>query len=301
MDRRKVGAFVGLAFGVSWVSALALYLADVDISTAVGSILLVVLYMWAPAVAAVAVRLWHGEGVLAGTGVFSGRLRWLGLAWITPVFLLAATVGLGALHPDVSFTTDPTLFLGEMGLSDQEVEEALTALEAVPGPTWLVFVVQGLVAGLTVNAVAALGEELGWRGFLLDELSPLGFWRVSILTGLLWGFWHAPIVLQGHNFPNSPVVGVFVMAATLVPMSMVYTYLTVRAGSVFAAVLLHGSFNGLGSLSLVYLTGGSDLLVSPVGFAGFGAATLASAACVVHDRWVAEDEITTGDTLSPWS
>jgi membrane protease YdiL (CAAX protease family) len=39
----------------------------------------------------------------------------------------------------------------------------------------------GLALGPTLNAVGALGEEIGWRGFLYKELAPLGFWRCSLL------------------------------------------------------------------------------------------------------------------------
>ena len=68
-----------------------------------------------------------------------------------------------------------------------------------------------------------------------------------------------------------------------------------------AAALLHGSFNAVASLSLVYLTGAGALLVGPVGIAGIGAGLLATAACVVHDRYAAVDRVTTGIPLAPWS
>jgi homoserine dehydrogenase len=55
------------------------------------------------------------------------------------------------------------------------------------------------------------------------------------------------------------------------------------------------------SLSLVYLSGAGNLLVGPVGIAGIGAGLLATAACVVHDRYVADDRMTTGTPLVPWS
>ncbi len=47
-------------------------------------------------------------------------------------------------------------------------------------PFWLA-VIQGLVGGVTINAIAGFGEELGWRGLLSKELHPAGFWRSSLL------------------------------------------------------------------------------------------------------------------------
>jgi membrane protease YdiL (CAAX protease family) len=297
---RKVLAFLALAFGISWTGALVFALAGVDLGTLRGTALVVVVYMWAPAVAAILVQRWHGESIRAGCGLRRGRLRWVGLAWVTPVGLLALTIGIGALFPDVSFTTDYGAVLRGLGLPEEQVEASVAVLEGLPVPPVLFLVGQGLVAGLTINAVAALGEELGWRGLLLHELSPLGFWRLSFLTGVVWGIWHAPLIVQGHNFPEAPFAGIVVMTGWTAAASPLFTYLTVRAKSVLAATLLHGSFNAVASLSLVYLTGAGALLVGPVGIAGIGAGLLATALCVLHDRYVAVDRVTAGGPLTPW-
>jgi len=275
-------------------------LTGVELGSLRGTVLVVLVYMWAPAVAAILVQRWHGESIRAGCGLRRGRLRWVGLAWVTPVGLLALTIGIGVLFPEVSFTTDYGAFLRGLGLPEEQVEASVAVLEGLPVPPGVFLVGQGLVAGLTINAVAALGEELGWRGLLLRELAPLGFWRLSLLTGVVWGVWHAPLIVQGHNFPDAPFAGIVVMTGWTVAASPLFTYLTVRARSVLAATLLHGSFNAVASLSLVYLTGASNLFVGPVGVAGIGAGLLATAACVVHDRYVAADEVTSGGPLSPW-
>jgi membrane protease YdiL (CAAX protease family) len=298
---RKVLTFLVLAFGLSWTGALVFALAGIDPGSLRGTVLVVVVYMWAPAIAAIIVQRRYGESVRAGSGLRRGRLRWVGLAWVTPVGLLALTIAIGVAFPDVSFTTDYGAFLRGLGLPDEQIDASLAVLEGLPVPPAVFLVGQGLLAGLTINAVAALGEELGWRGLLLYELSPLGFWRLSLLTGVVWGVWHAPLILQGHNFPEAPIAGVVVMTGWTVAASPLFTYLTVRAQSVLAATLLHGSFNAVASLSLVYLTGAGNLLVAPVGIAGIGAGLLATLACVVHDRYVAGDRMTTGTPLVPWS
>ena len=297
---RKVGLFLALAFGIAWIGAIVLYLVGIELGSLAGLVFVVVVVMWAPAFAAIGTQLRYGESIREGCGLALGRLRWVGLAWITPVVLVASTIGIGIVFPGVSVTTDYAVYLLELGLSQEEAADAIEQLEGMPVPPAVLFVVSGLVAGLTINALAALGEELGWRGLLLTELAPLGFWKVSIFTGAVWGIWHAPIILQGHNFPDAPVMGVFVMTAATIAMAPIYTYLTVRARSVLAATVLHGSFNGLGALSLVYLTGAGNLVTAPVGIAGIGAALFVTALCVVHDRIIAEEQITTGRPLSPW-
>lgn len=297
----KIGEFLAFAFGLSWTSAVLLHLAGIEIGTFRGLILTTVLFMWAPAVAAVGVQLYHGESIRKTTGLRLGRPGWILLAWFAPVAFIGLTITVGTVFPDVTVTTDYEAYLLDLGLTQEQAGDAVAELKSFPGPPALVLVGQGLIAGLTINALAALGEELGWRGLLLAELSPLGFWKLSGITGVIWGIWHAPVILQGHNFPDAPIAGVLVMTVATVAVSPVYTYLTLRAESVLAATFFHGSFNGLGALSLVYLTGAGNLLLSPVGVAGIGAALIALGLCLVHDRFVATKSVTTGDPLSPWT
>ncbi|MFP4644845.1 MAG: CPBP family intramembrane glutamic endopeptidase [Spirochaetales bacterium] len=294
---RKVALFLGLAFGISWLSALSLYLMGVEYGSPMSLIGIAVFFMWAPAAAAVAVQLAYREPIRRGCLLRIGRIRVLLVAWLLPTVVFALTLGIALLLPRVRWTRDYARFLEEMGLDSETIAQSIAQLEAIPVPTPLFFIFQALVAGLTINALFAFGEELGWRGFLLRELAPLGFWKLSVLTGGIWGVWHAPVILQGHNFPESPYLGIIVMTVQCMAMSPVYTYLTVRASSVLAAAFFHGSFNALASLVLVYLTGAGNIVVSPVGIAGIVTALILTAACVFHDRFVASTRIIGGGPL----
>lgn len=297
IDGRAVLAFLAIAFGVSWAIALLVWASGVPVGGALSPLLAI---MFGPAVAALVLAYREGGPVADRLGLQLERPRWLVYAWLVPLALVGGTIAIGVALPGVAVTTDLEAFFVGQGLSEDVAETAATGVDELPVPFWLVLVVSGLLAGGSVNLLFALGEELGWRGWLLDELAPLGFWRCSAVTGVAWGVWHAPIVLQGHNFPESPVVGVGVMTVATLALSPLYTYVTVRAGSVAAAGLLHGTFNALGALSIVYLTGATNLWIAPVGVAGIVAALLADVACLVHDRLVADEPITTGEPLSPW-
>lgn len=61
VDVRTVGKFLALTFGLSWTSGLLLYLAGIELGTVRGLVLTTVLFMWAPGIAAIGVRLSHGE------------------------------------------------------------------------------------------------------------------------------------------------------------------------------------------------------------------------------------------------
>lgn len=301
IDRGVVAEFLAIAFGWSWLVAAALVAADVDVDGVLATGPLLV-YMWGPAIGAVVVRHRHADGVFDGLGLARGRLRWLPVAWLLPLALLACTMAIALAHPAVSVGVDLAPLLEGQELGDEVIAESEAAL-ANPSPTLIAIVLGvGLVAGGTVNAVVALGEELGWRGLLLDELAPLGFWRVSALTGVAWGLWHAPVVAGGYNFPDaSPLVAVLTMTVATVALSPVYTYVAVRGASVFPAAVLHGTFNAVAGFGVLYLTGASFVWISPVGLAGAGAAVAVTLGCLLHDRFVADEPITTGAPLSPWT
>ncbi|MCU4752528.1 hypothetical protein OB919_11090 [Halobacteria archaeon AArc-curdl1] len=76
---RKVGLFLALAFGIAWVGAIVLYLAEIELGTPVGLVFVVVVVMWAPAFAAIGTQLRYGESIREGCGISLGRLRWVGL------------------------------------------------------------------------------------------------------------------------------------------------------------------------------------------------------------------------------
>jgi membrane protease YdiL (CAAX protease family) len=103
--------------------------------------------------------------------------------------------------------------------------------------------------------VFALGEELGWRGFLLPRLLPLGQWRAILLSGAIWGIWHAPAILQGHNYPGRPVAGVFMMIVFCVLLGAIFSWLYLRTRSPWAPALAHGSINAIAGLPILFMTG----------------------------------------------
>jgi membrane protease YdiL (CAAX protease family) len=94
--------------------------------------------------------------------------------------------------------------------------------------------------------VLVVGEEIGWRGYLLPRLLPrTGPWRASATVGLLWALWHLPL----FSMPGMPQYGspfpAFVLYTTA--LSVLLTILAQRTGgSVAIATLFHGAVNTLG-------------------------------------------------------
>lgn len=300
VDIQTVSGFLALTFGISWGGMTVLRFLDIDLSSGAGQGIGSVVFMGAPAIAAIAILRFRGKSIRKSCGLYLGRIRWIILAWIAPVGLVAVMIGVGLMLPDTALTSEYSAFFLELGQTSNEAAGTITDLGSTGVPLVVLLGGFGLVLGGTLFTLAAIGEELGWRGLLLTELAPLGFWKVSLVTGLVWGIWHAPLILLGLQFSNEPVIGIFLMTTATVVLAPLYTYLTVRARSVLAATVFHGSFF-LGVFTSVYLAEGSELVVSPFGVVGIVAGLVGIATLVAHDRLIAGRQITNGGPLHPWS
>ena len=129
--------------------------------------------------------------------------------------------------------------------------------------------VEAIIAALTVNALFAFGEEFGWRGWLADELRPLGAVRANLVTALLWGLWHAPIILLGYNYGGSRL-GVAFMVVLCVPLAFVLWRARELTGTLYAPAAVHGAFNAFAGFFLLVLVDPNPLLAAPVGLVGAG-------------------------------
>nr|WP_228531146.1 MULTISPECIES: CPBP family intramembrane glutamic endopeptidase [Myxococcaceae] len=140
----------------------------------------------------------------------------------------------------------------------------------------------GVVAGPVLNAVVALGEEWGWRGYLLPRLLPWGTWRALLAHGALWGLWHAPVVLQGYNYPQHPVAGVGFMVVSCVLLGVLFGWLRLASGSVWPCVIAHGSLNALAPAVMLLPRAGAAWDTAEVGVLGWpGWLLMAAGVCAL--------------------
>jgi uncharacterized protein len=261
--------FYALACLFSWPFALLMLL--LPPSDQLPRLILGVLFMFGPALATVVVRRLDDAPLKPLVAFGAPNAVWL-VAWFAPLIIAFFTVLVSLLVPGV--TLDPGLS-GALGrleaiLSPEELAAAKQQLDEMPPWMWVaVLVVQPLIAGASINAIAAFGEELGWRGQAEEILGHQGFWRRSALVGTLWGLWHTPMILQGHNYPQHPAVGVLMMTVFCVLLAPLHTWVRQAGGSVWTAALLHGSINATAGIPLLLLAGGNDLTVGLTGLPGF--------------------------------
>lgn len=125
------------------------------------------------------------------------------------------------------------------------------------------------IAGITVNMLAALGEELMWRGYLWEKLKHYGFLKASFIIGLLWGLWHVPgIVLLGHNYPIYPLQGILWMVILTIAMSPLFTYYRIKGKSIMVPAALHGTINALGPAVVLFFENPNFFVVGATGVCG---------------------------------
>lgn len=263
MDKKKILIFLAFCFGISWVSAGIFYLCGIDYQSVWG-FLFATVYMFFPLVSVLLTQLVTGEKLFSDIGISFRLNKWWWLGWLVIIPLpILLSLPVSALFPGVSIGTDTASLNATM--------DAMQAQGMPLGPfgVGIITLLSGFVAGLTVNALFAFGEESAWRGFLHRLLKGKGFWKECLIIGVIWGIWHAPLILMGHNYPEHPVAGVFMMVAFCVLVTPLMVFIREKSGSVIMAAIAHGTINALGGLPIVYLIGYKELLSGITGLAGF--------------------------------
>jgi len=303
-DWRLVTIFYAVCFTLVSLVSLGLYLAGATLTTTSAQLTfqlaIAFLYMPAPLFSAlIAEKVGKRRPLIRTT--FSGFGRKLPrllltygalsaavyLAYLAVAFLLGNVVhapGVGDLVTSQSgLNAHLTTMFTEMAQGRGMQPPSAAELNVPPlGLLYVIALVGGLMAGVTVNGLFAYGEEYGWRVFLMHELRPLGAMRANLLTGVLWGLFHAPIILLGFNYDPYRIPGILMMVVLCTPFSFLLWRARQFTDSLLIPAMLHGAFNAYAGFFLLLLVGRNPLVSLPVGL--LGAATLALVAWVFW-RW----------------
>ncbi len=249
LDRKGIAAFLSITFIITYaVEGAVIASGGSLIAPGLGQYM-VATAMWVPALATiVTVKLVTREG-FAICNVRLGNWRpYVGVALIIPLcflFLYALTwlLGFG--------TADWTLQYFQRLLVN-----AGAPVPEIPPPTlfWPIIYLVTLLVAPFINTLFAFGEELGWRGYLLPKLLPLGKVRAYLLLGIIWGFWHLPLVLSGFMYPGYPIIGMVLFTLLTIGFGVYLSELTLRYRSSILAGWGHGIFNSqrLGVWALLF-------------------------------------------------
>ena len=222
--RRQVAAFLLVTFTLSF--ALEGWMATTQ------SMNLVWLLMWIPGVTGLLCRLFFREGfgdISLRVSRRGGLLPWA-LAWFSPILV-------GLLAYGVAWGTGLAPF------------EASGTGSLAGSPYAIRFLAQlgvMLTLGTLLGALFALGEELGWRGYLLTRLVAAGVPHPVWVSGGLWALWHIPLILSGEYASSPhPWLSVALFTVDVLAATHVIVYVRLATGSVWSAVLFHAAWNAI--------------------------------------------------------
>lgn len=294
MNTRKILLFLLFAFGISWISAGIVYLAGIPYGSTISLVVTATFFMMAPALAAVIVQKGIYKLPLKELGLDFKRTKWRNMLWIALVQLLICVFSIGfiillgnALHIEAFgfYSFDPEMMNGRF--RELSAAQGLAAVPNLPIPPVVLLIISigsSILFGGFINGIFTFGEELGWRGFLYNETRKLGFWKSNLLIGTIWGLWHAPLILQGHNYPEHPVAGVFMMVPFCISLGFLMSWVRTKTNSVLGPALLHGMINAGAGGVMLFAYGYNDLFGNIAGAAGILGTLLTLAVILIFDK-----------------
>jgi membrane protease YdiL (CAAX protease family) len=272
LDTKRVAIYLFFAFAIAWATGLVIYLNGglVKSPPLVGGltlalVLLATAYMGAPALAHILTRIVTREG---WKGLYlrpkfkQGWRYWL-ICWIAPSILII--VGMA-----VYFALFPQYYDPALGTVRKLLEQRAGGIALPQINPWTIVISQTVVAIVIspiLNALPVLGEEFGWRAYLQPKLMVLGGRKALVLMGIVWGVWHWPVILMGYeygfNYPGATWLGCLVFLWFTILASIFLGWATLRAGSVWPAVIGHAALNGFANIFAFFVQDDPNLLLGP--------------------------------------
>jgi membrane protease YdiL (CAAX protease family) len=265
-----VGLFIVLSCGGAWLVALPLWLGGEGLASPMAGALLP-LMMYTPALAVtvvLALRRTRPSTAVRELGLWP--LRPVGrVIGMTAAGILGSAIVVGAgvaIAAALGFVRlDLVHFSGYTALIRAAAGDAV---DDVPVGALVAAQLVAIPFGALFNGLLAFGEEVGWRGWLLPALRPLGTWPALAVSGAIWGLWHSPLLLLGYDFDQPNVLGVLLMVVACTIIGTLFGWLRLRSGSLWPAVFAHGALNACGGLVVLFAAEGQQpdlVLAGPVG------------------------------------
>jgi len=198
-----------------------------------------ILLMWSPACASLVARLALREGVRDVSFRLGGAkgLRAIGYALLFPLGALTISYGLAWATGLASFVAPTKSFL--------MIPRSVITLTGDPIVRLTKDIGLHVTVGILSGAMWAAGEEIGWRGYLVQRMLDARIPCALPLSGLVWAVWHWPLILFSPVYVTGPsrVLGVILFTVLIVPVGAMMGRLRLETGSVWAPIVLHAAWN----------------------------------------------------------
>lgn len=199
-----------------------------------GAGLYIVGLMWCPGLAAIFTLRLNGRK-LAELGWKWPAPGSAAMSWYVPLMyaLIAYAIVWGLRlggFPNLEFMVD---IAGRMGL------------RLSLGTSTVVYVLLMGTFGLAGSLSRTLGEEIGWRGFLVPELSrTMSFTSTALISGAVWACWHYPVLIWGdYNAATPTWYGLTCFTVLVFGASFIFAWMRLKSGSLWTGAILHASHN----------------------------------------------------------
>lgn len=290
MNKKNIIVYTAIVFALIWTAAAIFRLCGGSYES-MGGQFFAAGCMFIPLVTTIILQLICKEKVFSKVGISWKVNGWWFVGWLLIGLLLPILVlGASLLVPGARFSTNNELLAPVLAQMNASLPGDFKFGPFTFGAFTLV---SGLIAGVTINAVMAFGEEVGWRGYLLRQFKGSRFMTASLLTGVIWGLWHAPLILLGHNYPTNPVAGVFMMIALCLALTPMMQYVRLKSRSVIVSAIMHGTFNAGAGITIMYLTGYNEFLTGTTGLAGILTMLFVDFCLFLYDRYVTKERLFT--------
>jgi uncharacterized protein len=190
--------------------------------------------MWCPALAGMLTLRVNGRSI-SELGWKWGETKYQIQSWFIPL-----------LYAAIAYVI--VWVAGFGGLGNRQYLDALVEQMHLGGSPWISITVGISLTGtygLIRSVSSALGEEIGWRGFLVPELSKTtSFTWTSLTSGIVWSLWHYPILVFGDYNAGTPTwYGLTCFTVMVVSGSFIFAWMRLKSGSLWTGAILHASHN----------------------------------------------------------
>jgi membrane protease YdiL (CAAX protease family) len=255
--KKRLILFVIFAIGLGWLTFLMIPFLGVEYGQMSSTVFLIIA-MFVPTISNILTRLITKEGFqnMYLRPNFKGNIKAYLLVFFGPTILLF-------LSAAFYFLIFPGNFDSELTMVKASGIAGISPINVI-----LIMSLQVIILGPIINIIPTLGEELGWRGYLLPKLQEFVSDRKAlVITGAIWGIWHLPAIVMGHNYGTNyigyPVLGILAMIIFCIVLGIIEGYATIKLKSAVPAAMIHSTVNAGAGFPIVLAKGGYNTLLGP--------------------------------------